>query len=747
MGQFDKFIKAPVGQHGEEVTVRAPKKAVAVNTKTGEEIDIAAEVGKTNQGGEPATSLPIKPLPVTSTRMERKRAKGLARTTLRMGAEGEVYDTDPDAKPKVTGPTAGYESIKPSTGPFVTSQQFESNKAAKKFLQRQKEDKGLASTTMRMSGTGEVYDTETHYEGIGGITKLDENLKQSRPSTIVPTEPTKSDSFGAMHVASDLENEGPVKGGVKETDREKEVRESDELLQKQGQEEVKREAAQKTVRTSGTNRIPGSDIEGKPLKAPYVKPQVERKGNVVPLEAINTSGGMDANLDVKAETERQKKIRANRSPNVRTTVLDIGNLPSRALAGSAEGEITSRARYAERQEKLGGKEVESDAEDQKISALAKRIGKSKGMSDEAVNHPLFRKGEEYTKASVMTRAGLGDDPEKLDAHLGGNPGRAANTLRQLYSTFENRANFKKPHYEYSAERGNLNPETDHFRARTGELVKLSDMSHPENPLRNTSSLKGSRVGFQGFAIDNMGRATQLKHESGSDLHEGWHPYESTNSAGVKVRVFEHHTIPKNAIHNADIAEQAIKTGKSHAQVLRDMAGGKEVSIMVGGRSAVQAPKAPIAGAVGAKPNTSNVLEGRTLPSGRARGQKKATKISQDLVNAATVAPLGKNPLVSGGTRVNVRQIGQPATAEGTRELTEAEKGGVKATSTGRDDSRKLVESSPGTAAKEGSSVLSRLQRGPQWREATESDLKEALGGGHITKEEYMVHKYGDETFK
>ena len=236
------------------------------------------------------------------------------------------------------------------------------------------------------------------------------------------------------------------------------------------------------------------------------------------------------------------------------------------------------------------------------------------------------------------------------------------------------------------------------------------------------------------------------------MHEGWHPYEATNANGVKIRVMEYHTLPKNKIHDADIAEQAISTGKTHSQILRDLAGGKDTDILVGGLSVSQAPEAPIKGA------SRKELEGLATTTmrpgvaggeawdtetytGRARGHKKAAEISEALRNSAVTAPLASD------NRVNVRQLGQEATVEGTRELTEAEKAGKKSVQ-GPDDSRLLVSSAKAVGSKEVSPLRSGVlqpPKGQQWSEvkpksATRQDIASALAGGHITEDE--AKEYG-----
>jgi hypothetical protein len=319
-------------------------------------------------------------------------------------------------------------------------------------------------------------------------------------------------------------------------------------------------------------------------------------------------------------------------------------------------------------------------------------------------------------------------------------------VEKFAASLQNRERFnnsKEPGkgYRYNAVLGNLDIKSDSFRASNGSIVPMSQTDHPEHP---GFDLEGSHVGFKGSVpngtnADGTPSYRPLTHpQTGEDLHEGWHPYKVNGK-----RVFEKHSIPENAIHHADIVEQALQNGEPPSTTLRKLEQGKESSITANGLAINPQPAAPIKGAGGfdprplpAGPDFSGVpvTQGEGLPKPELgmedtwtsrRGQVhakheeagtivhgckacsvKASQASRD--NHANIAGTFMPPTPRQG------RVGTGAPVDGevpTRPITEVEKAGNRNIPTTDDSKTKVFNVD--TPQPESSDIVERTKVGPK----------------------------------
>lgn len=142
---------------------RAVEQTISIVDKaTGKRMSMSEGIDRVN-GGTPVNNGKQIDVPGAAARRRSKSQRlNLATTTMRMGADGKAYDTDPE-KPVVTGPTPGYDKVAANfpTGNPLTVDQFASITKADDARRAQREQENLATTTMRMDGEGTVRDTDT----------------------------------------------------------------------------------------------------------------------------------------------------------------------------------------------------------------------------------------------------------------------------------------------------------------------------------------------------------------------------------------------------------------------------------------------------------------------------------------------------------------------------------------------------------------------------------------------------------
>lgn len=202
------------------------------------------------------------------------------------------------------------------------------------------------------------------------------------------------------------------------------------------------------------------------------------------------------------------------------------------------------------------------------------------------NHPAFARSDYAKMAFVMNHAGIPEtrdngDYNHLTKFLGTNSSNFSNNLEYARQVIDNKKRFQSGKMvEYHPNNGNVDVATDFFR-HGNEVIPLSDMSHPHNPLRN-GPMRGSESPFMGFNGDSRSQSgikptAKGKIGKGVDwLHEGWHPYKDQNGN----RVFENHSV-SGATHIADLVTDSIKRGRSFGNMMTRLKRGSEMGFRSG----------------------------------------------------------------------------------------------------------------------------------------------------------------------
>lgn len=388
-----------------------------------------------------------------------------------------------------------------------------------------------------------------------------------------------------------------------------------------------------TTSAPRVNDAEGLLAESRPADV-YEKPEVAARGTVIPLHNIFPK--RDFGKTTRQLQKEQDRTRANRGPVTRTTELDLNQLPSAAQAGrSSEQEIVAKSKLNERFDAEERRPMHSDEVIGRAKRLAARDPRTGGMglSPQVVNHPAFEDMHRdlVRKAYVMHHAGIAEDEGGADTeHLAkytGTGTTANQRVDALYKSFQNKERFEKSKtpgtgYTYSVKQGNLNPATDHFRTRSGEVVPLSNMAHPEHP---GLELEGSAVGFMGFTHHpSLGGQPLVKGNMSSGkgewIHQGWHPY--TDKEGR--RVFEHHTIPQTAVHNADIFKEMVTKKISPNAARNRLKRGASAGVDINGLNVLANERSP---------------EGRQASDSAASREAHANK-ADEITTAVTAAAEG-----------------------------------------------------------------------------------------------------------
>lgn len=167
MGQFDNFLQNTAGGRKKITNVFGlskvvPQEPTLVDKATGDTIPMSTAIDKVNGGTPTNKGTQIDVPGAVARRRSNAQKLNLATTTMRMGADGNAYDTDSE-KTTVAGPTPGYAKTAAGfpTGSAITSQQFSSALQAEKDRKAKETEENLATTTMRMDREGTVRDTDT----------------------------------------------------------------------------------------------------------------------------------------------------------------------------------------------------------------------------------------------------------------------------------------------------------------------------------------------------------------------------------------------------------------------------------------------------------------------------------------------------------------------------------------------------------------------------------------------------------
>ena len=348
---------------------------------------------------------------------------------------------------------------------------------------------------------------------------------------------------------------------------------------------------------------------------PKTQPQnVKDDSNVVPeryLNDIDTTSDAQLAVDDRNASRSRTSVAATSSTS-RTRQMDYNKIATPGTRGrTPEQEMTDLINASERNQKLESQGKRLQTHSPEVMLRARLSADDAGVSPAVYNSPIFHQlpeGRMHVRDAYLRQsAQIGDDAEseeKMAKFAGGNATEANNRKDAAYTFLQNRERFnnsKEPGtgYRYNPGLGNLDIKSDSFRASNGSIVPMSQTDHPEHP---GFDLEGSHVGFKGSVpngenADGTPSYRPLTHpQTKEDLHEGWHPYKVNGQ-----RVFEKHSIPENAIHHADIVEQAIQNGEPPSATLRKLEQGKESSITANGLAITAQPAAPIKGAGGFDP--------------------------------------------------------------------------------------------------------------------------------------------------
>ena len=399
-----------------------------------------------------------------------------------------------------------------------------------------------------------------------------------------------------------------------------------------------------------------------------------RPANLIPTRALDTFTNQGVSEDEQARVDRQRKSRV--ASGTQSSTYDPNTTAGRPTRGQTpERAAVSDAKLIARNASLSAGVT---THPQGAVTIAKAMGRRAGLSEDAMASPLFHRSEHMRDAVIMHHAAASE--ESLNAWAGGRPLEANDKKKAAYKSIDMKARFEATKaagtgYTYGFSHpeggGRVNP-TDYFRASNGAEVSMSDINHPEHPLRNGRTMEGSHVPFKGFIPREDG-----SYEHSFDKHHGWHPYDRNGK-----RVFEYHEIPDNAIHEADTTIQAIQTGTTTSQMARSLAGGKDTDVTVAGASLTPAPSKRT-------PKVERKPEEMFTPSADSRvGHAEITSGIADQLTQSAASVTAPDARTG---RVAVRNIGQSPEEATVRNLTDKE-AAQRSAVPAADDSKNLVGS-------------------------------------------------------
>lgn len=334
-------------------------------------------------------------------------------------------------------------------------------------------------------------------------------------------------------------------------------------------------------------------VYGNRETAPVVKPEVTKPGNAIPGRVLDTFSNQPVSPTEDAEDRRRAK---NRVPGgIRSAQWDPNKMMGRGTRGRKPETVeTDTSKLVERNAKLDAQGRGLTMHAPEVMALARHSGANAGLSEADMNTAEFMQSEHVTRAYVEHHSGA--TKENLNKYLGGRPLEARSRLNEAYQRLNQLERFnatKAPGtgYTYSFDKptvgqGKVDVDNDYFKSSTGEHVPMSNLSHPEHPLANGGYMEGSHVPFSGFVPRGDGTQHYVQ-----GIHHGWAPYNRNGK-----RVFEKHNIPEGAVHEAEVLKESIATGTPITALSKQLSGGKETEVTMGGKAITAAPKPGIKGA-------------------------------------------------------------------------------------------------------------------------------------------------------
>ena len=485
-------------------------------------------------------------------------------------------------------------------------------------------------------------------------------------------------------------------------------------------------------------------------KKPYVKPEVQQEGTVIPMRALNTDYNAGKSM---AELEAEKKKNdKNVGGLTGTRQLDLGRETGKPVRGqTSERSLTDLARFEERNQELVGKGGKNQPHDDLVMALARSRAHMAGVPEHIYNHPNFSRSQHVRDAYIDVQSGnFGDDANaKADSYFGGRDTEANDRRSDAYQRFKQKDMFQKTRepgtgvtWMPGSKSHNIDPEETYFTASDGKHVPLSQTDHPDHP---GFALEGSAVPFKGFTKEGK----PLVHpQTGEDLHQGWHPYRVNGK-----RVMEYHDIPKDAIHVSDITAQGITTGESPTQTLGKLVTGQESKITLGGQAislhpslADEMKESPADKRhkkhmeTGKRPASCEHCQKLSSTESREGAAEEAKKfIPGTDVEETDEAEVGSIPIPASKFAV---QVTNPKTGKaknvGVSKATRKTMRGIT-----RDDSKGLLSANnkteiPFSGKKE--------EKGYQLQRTNLADIKAAKDAGHITSDEAYELGVADKHF-
>jgi len=579
MGQFDNVIPVKVtsGKTVTTASIRAPKKAVpakkaVLKSKEGE---LISRESNAVQGGAGEKEIPLSGakavkmgaltraaeakaskskagitagMPVVRKQLE----KNLRSTTMRLDNNGEAYDTE-DVKIAKPEPVIGklpaghleqwkleehghqwkpFSNKTETTGPARVGAGLEDPKSSRNV----KEEANLETTTMRLNKEGKAYDSDTgayEWPKVQGNTKIrlggqqwldtENNVKKPNAASL-ETQPATTSTAPENTKVTPYTKTGALKPEYNDIDNNPE--------------------STTTMRQLSSGEV----VEDGLRAAKYSKPEVKdtRAGQKFPIESLNTDWN-----DTKT----------SRGPRSGTHELNLNEEAQVKVPGQTAAQQRADMSRAATRTSAPSRDLGYDAK--AVYQHAKTMAVRDAVPDADIKNESFKYGYHHTKATVMALAGMKPEDEGLlNKHLGSGS-EHKNNLNTLYEHLTSRNRFtetSKPGKgtQYSAERGNVDvaPTSKDYFVPKGS-TSLTHASKLGN-----KTLEGSTVPFDGY-VPNKGADKEEVPYHAVNVHQGYHPSEETHPVtGERIRVFRHTDVPSGAIHVGDVAEEAMKSGKS-----------------------------------------------------------------------------------------------------------------------------------------------------------------------------------------
>ena len=182
----------------------------------------------------------------------------------------------------------------------------------------------------------------------------------------------------------------------------------------------------------------GEIVEGGVQKAPYQKPPVAKRGNVIPQSLIDTATGSDRDIDTTQAELENKNLRENRTNPTTTSPYDPNKTPGRDTFGrTPERDMTQAAMRASRAADLASQGKEMTTVRPEIMASAKAIAATSRFglkkddpyfdTTDFLNHPAIQ------EATIAHAFGVHHDVSILHTALGG---RAPEVARRRNAWFK-----------------------------------------------------------------------------------------------------------------------------------------------------------------------------------------------------------------------------------------------------------------------------------------------------------------------